>query len=32
MRVTSSMPDLPPDDVVRMLAGLPEPDDYDVVV
>src|SRR5919108_1689807 len=32
MRVTSSMPDLPPDDVARMLAGLPEPDGYDVVV
>jgi hypothetical protein len=32
MRIRSSVPDLPPDDAVRMLAGLPEPDGYDVIV
>jgi hypothetical protein len=32
MRVTSAVPELTPDDVVRMLSGLPEPDGYDVHV
>jgi hypothetical protein len=32
MRLTSSVPDLLPDDALRMLAGLPEPDGYEVVV
>jgi hypothetical protein len=32
MRITSTMSDLPPDEVARMLEGLPEPDDYGIVV
>ena len=28
MRITSAVPELPPEDVEGLLAGLPEPDDY----
>jgi hypothetical protein len=32
MRVTSTVPDLTPDEVLQMLSGLPEPGDYAVRV
>jgi hypothetical protein len=32
MRVSSALPDLSADDARRMLGGLPEPGDYEVVV
>lgn len=28
MRITSAIPDLPPDEIERLLTGLPEPGDY----